>query len=158
MTDHHDDFAGHDHHYTGGEDDHHIPYEEPAAFDDVHHDLAWADPQHDDPPDLHMPDLPEAHVEPDLSTTDDPADVFPPTIDVGPLPEPVDGFPWIDTGSLGLVDPATVHATVDPVDPHELAEYAGTELPPGVDPWAALADSDDPATATLARWWAEHQQ
>jgi hypothetical protein len=89
--------------------------------------------------------------------TDDPAEpVFPPAVDVGPLPEPVDGFPWIDTGSLGVVDPAAVHETTDPVRPEELAEYAGTDLPPGVDPWAALADSDDPATSALARWWSEN--
>jgi hypothetical protein len=79
-------------------------------------------------------------------------------VDVGPLPEPVDGFPWIDTGSLGLVDPAAPHdAPPETVDPHELAEYAGTDLPPGVDPWAALAESEDPATSALARWWSEQQ-
>jgi hypothetical protein len=32
------------------------------------------------------------------------------------------------------------------------AEYAATDLPPGVDPWAALADSDDPATSALAAY------
>jgi hypothetical protein len=84
---------------------------------------------------------------------------FPPAIDVGPLPEPVDGFPWIDTGSLGVVDPATAHAApAEDVSPDELADYAGTELPPGVDPWAALADSEDPATSALARWWSQHPQ
>jgi hypothetical protein len=92
---------------------------------------------------------------PDYDSTDT---VFPPTVDVGPLPEPVDGFPWIDTGSLGVVDPAALHDTpADAVDPHELAEYAGTELPPGVDPWATLADSEDPATSALARWWSQQQ-
>ena len=138
MTDHHDDFA--DHHYTGGEDDHHIPFEEPAAFDDVHHDLAWVDPAHyDDPhvvPEDHIPDISETHL--DLPV-DDPAEVFPPTIDVGPLPEPVDGFPWIDSGSLGLADiAAALHEadTTDPVQPHELAEYA--------------------ATAALAKWWQQN--
>jgi hypothetical protein len=91
-------------------------------------------------------------------------DVFPAALDVGDLPEPVDGFPWIDTGSLGVADPALVDADLtdtdptdtDPTDrvrPEELAEYAGTELPRGVDPWAALADSDDPATSALAKWW-----
>jgi hypothetical protein len=35
----------------------------------------------------------------------------------------------------------------------DLAAYAGEELAPGVDPWATLADSDDPATSTLAKWW-----
>jgi hypothetical protein len=74
-------------------------------------------------------------------------------VDVGELPEPVDGFPWIDTGSLGAVDPATITEHTDPVRPEELAEYAGEQIPPGADPWATLADSDDPATSALARWW-----
>jgi hypothetical protein len=90
---------------------------------------------------------------PDWATPTDPIDVFPPSVDVGDLPEPVDGFPWIDTGSLGVVDPAAVTEHTDPVRPEELAEYAGEPIPPGADPWAALADSEDPATAALARWW-----
>jgi hypothetical protein len=92
-----------------------------------------------------------------VDTGDDPAAVFPPAVDVGPLPEPVDGFPWIDTGSLGLVGAGPVDAAaLSPVDPQDLAEYAAADLPPGVDPWAALAASDDPATSALARWWSEH--
>jgi hypothetical protein len=81
------------------------------------------------------------------------ADVFPPPVHVGELPEPVDGFPWIDTGSLGVVTAETPAATND-VDSADLAAYAETDLPPGVDPWAALAASDDPATAALAKFWA----
>ena len=38
-------------------------------------------------------------------------------------------------------------------DPAELAEYAAEDLPPGADPWAALAGSEDPATSALARFW-----
>jgi hypothetical protein len=177
MTDHHD-FA--DHHF---DDDHHDPlpfgedehvYQQPDE-----HAPAWDDDE--GLPDLHhdvMPDLSDtpgddaaaAHVEldhveavppeHDISEMSDEAaavDVFPPALDIGDLPEPVDGLPWIDSGSLGLADiAAALHdaqAGTDPVQPHELAEYAGTELPPGVDPWAALADSDDPATSALARWW-----
>lgn len=85
----------------------------------------------------------------------DQVSLFPPVVDVGPLPEPVDGFPWIDTGSLGLVDAGLVDPAqgFDPVHAGELAAYAAEDLPPGVDPWAALADSDDPATSTLAKWW-----
>jgi hypothetical protein len=93
---------------------------------------------------------PDAVPEPDA----DGAEVFPPMVDVGPLPEPVDGFPWIDTGSLGVVDLAAVPAAaVDDPDPQELAGYAAAELPPAQDPWAALAASDDPATAALARFY-----
>jgi hypothetical protein len=172
WPDHHDDHDPGAHDDPAYVDDHHDADPAPPPADDDH-DL-W-DLQHDHDhdagktdDDLH--DLPYEHHTEHTLTTDEPdaqhtapADeitdtVFPPAVDVGPLPEPVDGFPWIDTGSLGIVDPATIHtATHDPVDPHELAEYAGTELPPGVDPWAALADSDDPATSTLARWWAENQ-
>jgi hypothetical protein len=173
MTDH----GWLDHHDDGDPGFH----DEPQHFDD-HHDVEqppppehdyFDDPQHDHDHDLQQPDD-DVHDHPYEYHADEPAHeftaethdaavvepetVFPPALDVGPLPEPVDGFPWIDTGSLGLVDPATVHSGVDPVDPHELAEYAGTELPPGADPWATLADSDDPATANLARWWSEHQQ
>jgi hypothetical protein len=134
------------HDYHDAFDDHvaeHEVVDTPVHDDLAAHDVAVVEPDHHDP----VADLP-----------DDPApeSVFPPAVDVGDLPEPVDGFPWIDTGSLGVVDPAAVHETTDPVRPEELAEYAGTDLPPGVDPWAALADSDDPATSTLARWWTEN--
>jgi hypothetical protein len=98
---------------------------------------------------------------PDLSAEADGervVDVFPPAVDVGALPEPVDGFPWIDSGSLGLagIAAAVEQAQLDPVQPEELAEYAAADLPPGVDPWAELAGSDDPATSNLARWWSEN--
>ncbi|HEU4348167.1 MAG TPA: hypothetical protein VFR35_10295, partial [Actinoplanes sp.] len=93
---------------------------------------------------------------PDLA---DPVQVFPQILDVGPLPEPMDGFPWIDTGSLGAAGPQPVSAetlqavTGETPDPRELAEYAGVDLPGGQDPWAALADSDDPAVSALARFY-----
>ena len=178
MSDHHD-FG--DHHY----DDHH---DEPVPFDDHLHDTPyqpddhyqWADEhdhaiyeEHADPPptDDHHDHTPEPEPEPAHTTAgehdtlpetpDDPAAVFPPALELGALPEPVDGFPWIDTGSLGLADPGTLHALttaapLEPVNPHDLAEYAATELPPTTDPWAALADSDDPATSALARWWQQN--
>jgi hypothetical protein len=177
MTDHHD-FGVHDdgHHY----DDHHdepLPFDEPGHVEPAGDEHYGWDEHHDDPHDEPVADEHEATDVPGAEQhepamlddpagtvhdtapelTDDPAEpVFPPAVDVGPLPEPVDGFPWIDTGSLGVVDPAAVHETTDPVRPEELAEYAGTDLPPGVDPWAALADSDDPATSALARWWSEN--
>jgi hypothetical protein len=126
-----------------------------------HHDSGGADPLPATEADVPHPaavevsDLGPVGADPDAAP--DPGDdpVFPPAVDVGPLPEPVDGFPWIDTGSLGLVGAGPVDAGAGPVDPRELAEYAAADLPPGVDPWAALADSDDPATSALARWWAE---
>jgi hypothetical protein len=173
WPDHHDDPGYHDDHHDplhdpvpddgGHEVD--LPPDDDHGFWDVHHEdvVVPADVHHEDavyehhvdagpePVDTHQVAA-DPDVQPEYDGTDT---VFPPAVDVGPLPEPVDGFPWIDTGSLGVVD---VHeAQVDPVDPHELAEYAGTELPPGVDPWAALADSDDPATSALARWWSGQQ-
>ena len=172
MTDHHD--------YHDDYGDHHdqVPYDEPehaypAADDEpdpwLEHHLHDTADEHADQPDVERHadrlDLDQAAVEhhtdpPALdqndAAPDDITDVFPPPVDVGALPEPVDGFPWIDTGSLGTVDAAAAPSdTSTPVDPHELAEYAGTEIPPGADPWAALADSDDPAASTLARWWRE---
>lgn len=164
MTDHHDDF--------GHFDDHHDPmplddtpgHDDTPIFDHDDHEV-W---EHDEPryeiddpqpaPDHEIADLSEVGVHEDVAAIpeDDHVDVFPPTLDVGELPEPVDGFPWIDTGSLGVADPANTFEHVDPVRPEELAEYAGEQLPPGADPWAALADSDDPATSALARWWNEN--
>jgi hypothetical protein len=165
MTDHHD-FGDHDYHPY---DDDPLPYDDHTPAE--HHPYAdepWTDepsgrfdlPTFDDhPADDHPPaddDLDDVALT-DTETSaaavaDDPVEVFPPALDVD-LPEPVDGFPWIDTGSLGLVDAGVVSAADAPVQPAELAEYAETDLPPAVDPWAALADSDDPATAALARWW-----
>jgi hypothetical protein len=145
-------------------------------------DDVWDAPSHDEPPpgDDHDPGY-QHHVEepipaaehhsevvvdadphelatvgadPDaLPDTDDQVGVFPPVVDVGPLPEPVDGYPWIDTGSLGLIDPATVPTAAGSPDPGELADYAAEDLPPGADPWAALAGSPDPAIAALAKFW-----
>jgi hypothetical protein len=114
----------------------------------------WDDPGHDGHPGWDDP----GHVawdDPEAAAADH-VDVFPPALDVGELPEPVDGFPWIDTGSLGVVDPGPTVEHLDPVRAEELAAYAGEELPPGQDPWAALAGSDDPATSALARWWTNH--
>jgi hypothetical protein len=83
-----------------------------------------------------------------------PAELFPPALDV-PLPEPVDGYPWADPALLGgAAIGAPPDAPASAADPAGLAAYAGVELPPDADPWAVLADSDDPATSALARWWA----
>ncbi len=176
--------------------EHHDVLHDDVLHDDVLHDEdaapdepAWAGPDEPLPVDPHDPDLPYEHHEPvahaevaepppaevvgadpdalpEADTGGDPTEVFPPIVDVGPLPEPVDGFPWIDTGSLGLVGAGPIGAgpvdagpvdagTAHPApDPRELAEYAAEELPPGQDPWAALAGSDDPATRALVRFYA----
>ena len=145
------------HHVVDDPTEHAEPYpDEPA---DPH---AAADPftGHDADPlgaDPEAPILPATHDDmSDLPDAPDPVEVFPPALDVGDLPEPVDGFPWIDTGSLGLVPGLPAAEILEPVQPQELAEYAATDLPPAVDPWAVLADSDDPATSALAKWWSEN--
>ncbi|AGL17485.1 hypothetical protein [Actinoplanes sp. N902-109] len=146
---------------------------EPAehTWDDPHPAGPEPDPVHHEPDPVEHPaehpagvvDVTGGHAmgpvgaDPDAGVEhDDPLTAFPSPVDVGELPEPVDGFPWIDTGSLDL---SAVHAAAvagpERVDPAELAAYAGQDLPPGADPWAALAGSDDPATSALARWWSE---
>jgi len=169
MTDHHD--FGFDHHDFDGHDP--LPFDDHAQADDH---SAWADGHDDDishdvepvPHEVAAHDvvshdvddapLPETGAHADFSDISDLPEEppFPPAVDVGDLPEPVDGFPWIDTGSLGVADIHAALDTTDPVHPAELADYNATELPPGVDPWAALADSDDPATAALAKWWQQN--
>ena len=127
----------------------------------------WAEPRHEHDPagDLPHPGDPGADpaagepgqpvgADPDAPAHTPPAEVFPPSLDVGPLPEPVDGFPWIDTARLGADGPVPAEPVpVEPVPAADLAGYAAADLPPGADPWAVLAASDDPATAALARFW-----
>jgi hypothetical protein len=174
MTDHHD-FGDHGYDEHGFE--HHDPFEhdpEPFEHDPGDDHLSWDEPaaHHvvDEPEHAASEDAAVHHDDVDVTPAasddshpdlpgDTPVDVFPPAVEVGDLPEPVDGFPWIDSGSLGLADiQAALHEadTTEAVQPAELAEYAATDLPPGVDPWAALADSDDPATAALAKWWSQN--
>ncbi|MBL7257817.1 hypothetical protein [Paractinoplanes lichenicola] len=161
-----------DHHDFGDHED--FPIFDTPDGHDTHDDFSHlVDPvsyedQHFDTPEFHVPEVHHEEVVPDDPlpvedhaaaldiAADDPLDVFPPAVDVGELPEPVDGFPWIDTGSLGVVPAAALAETPEPVRAEELAEYAGVDLPPAQDPWAALADAEDPATSTLARWWQEN--
>ncbi|MEU4620534.1 hypothetical protein AB0G04_11225 [Actinoplanes sp. NPDC023801] len=124
--------------------------------------LPLADHVDVDPPDLpDLPDLPDPDTADvpalaDISAVaDDPA--FPPALDVD-LPEPVDGFPWIDPATLGAADPAGFLPPVENVTAEELAAYAGVDIPDGADAWSVLASSDDPATAALAKWWTQGEQ
>ncbi|HEY3503479.1 MAG TPA: hypothetical protein VGN37_11935 [Actinocatenispora sp.] len=115
----------------------------------------------DDPTaDEHAEPVPGA--EPDLDLVgDDPhwvaEDPFPPQLDVGEPPEPVDGFPWSDPAVLGEQHDTADAGTPGPVDaappPSDLLDYDAQDLPAGADPWQALAGSEDPATSSLARWW-----
>ena len=58
---------------------------------------------------------------------------FPPELDLD-VPEPVDGYPWVDMDVLG-------HAETEPwVNSVEASEYA-------------IADIDDPAAQALSRFW-----
>jgi hypothetical protein len=144
-----------------------IPHTEGASsLDDgvppAEHGGSWPDDGDHRGHDGHENDVPETatvvgadpDAYPDLDVPGDhgPDDLFPQPVDVGPLPEPVDGFPWTDAAVLGDAGPAEPH--VDAVDPHDLAGYAGADLPADPDEaWAALRDSADPATSALARWW-----
>jgi hypothetical protein len=168
----HDDLFGHDDGDPSGLDDLDDgldadagpdggPDTDQAAWDDQHEPGTG----HDDEAGPAVVDVTDGHgmgpvgADPDAAPDADQVSLFPPVVDVGPLPEPVDGFPWIDSSSLGLyhsglVEPVAAEpVATEPVPAEDLAAYAAEDLPPGVDPWAALADSEDPATSALARWW-----
>jgi hypothetical protein len=82
---------------------------------------------------------------------------FPPELSIVDPPEPVDGFPWSDPGTLGDGEPhdylgdGSLHGAPEA---SELAGYEGYDLPRGSDVWTVLFGVDDPATSSLARWWA----
>jgi hypothetical protein len=170
-----------DQHHDGGEHEDFEPADDisgrlPEPVDHVDDD-AWEMPddegqlsgwEHDAPPEHADEAAASWHDDPagagldEPPVAEEPVDVFPPVVDVGPLPEPVDGFPWIDSSSLGLIDagpisPVGADALAGTPEPQELAEYAAEELPPAVDPWAALAESEDPATAALAKFYRPDQ-
>jgi hypothetical protein len=158
--------------------------EEPLALDGhdadaSHHDVFPGPGDHTATPDDHgdsqhtdhdTPYVGTDHIvgaDPDLThhtddtTWADPA--FPPALEFGHPPEPVDGFPWSDPTLLGDPtahhvdaggDPFTTDQNLTTPSEHDLAEYAGADLPSHTDAWTALLDSDDPATSGLARWWA----
>ncbi|MGK5681509.1 hypothetical protein [Actinoplanes sp. URMC 104] len=171
MSDHHHDFGDEhtpddlplyespehaDDYGTSAYEDHHLDdadehdwLEQPGYAEDHHDPYTVDDTTPDDP---HTPAVDAG----DDDLTDGAPDVFPPSVDVGELPEPVDGWPWIDTGSLGVVPAEALADTPDPVRPEELAAYAGADLTDAQDPWAALAADEDPATSTLARWWQQN--
>ncbi|GIF13509.1 hypothetical protein [Actinoplanes teichomyceticus] len=146
MTDHWGDFDDHD---LPGLTDHddlpgiHEPADTPAPEEDL-----GPDP-HEHPTDPPAPD--HEHPADPPAPGDTAGDDFPPPLHVDELPEPVDGFPWIDTATLG--DPDTYQPPHEPVDPAALADHAGIDIPDGADPWTTLAASDDPAVSALARWW-----
>ena len=100
-------------------------------------------------------------VDPDLDhRADDPGwhdDPFPPELHLDGTPEPVDGFPWVDPATLGGHDvDVYIHAVTGDggADAHDLAQYGGIDIPAGSDPWTALFGAEDPATSSLAQWWA----
>lgn len=87
--------------------------------------------------------------------------VFPEELHLDNPPEPVDGFPWSDADVLGAGD-HSLSAAYDPsahldsADPADLAGYDGAGVHAGADPWSLLLGSDDPATSSLAGFWAPH--
>jgi hypothetical protein len=98
--------------------------------------------------------------DPDLRGGDGwPEPVFPEELHLDSPPEPVDGFPWSDADALGGAD-HSLSAAYDPAvhqdlaDPSGLAGYDGVDVPPGADAWSLLLSSEDPATSSLAGFWA----
>jgi hypothetical protein len=124
-------------------------------FSDVDEDDQQAPALDPDPVPGTDPDLDLVGDDPDWAAED----VFPPQLEIGEPPEPVDGFPWSDPAVLGEQHDLSVQ---DPGEPAaqpggsagDLFDYDGQSVPDGVDPWQALAGSDDPATSSLARFWA----
>jgi len=144
-----------------------------AVPGDHHHDVAPGD--HDGQPDPaadhadgHAYEVNDGHgdatgdhlvgVDPDLDhRADDPGwhdDPFPPELHLDATPEPVDGFPWIDPASLGGHDVDDYTHSPAGAESLDLAHYSGIDIPDGTDPWTALFGSEDPATSSLAQWWA----
>lgn len=129
------------------------PYGDDGATDDPGADGATDEPGDaaDGEAALGPADLGPVGADPDVDPYADgtwPAPAFPEAIDVGPPPEPVDGFPWVDPATLG--DPGAVAGDPTPTGdaaPADLAEYAA------LDPGTPLTATDDPATAALARFW-----
>jgi hypothetical protein len=130
------------------------------GHDPIHDDAAQHDADTDDQPAAadHLvgadPDLPG---DPDGTWHDGD---FPPALDLDVRPEPADGYPWADPGTLGDVpdgyglDDHTALTATGSAAPGDLFAYAGIDPPaPGIDPWANLLGSDDPATSSLARFW-----
>jgi hypothetical protein len=158
----HDTPFGDDHHEYEGDDE---PFDagtpfEPDALVSEHHDwLAGFDDGTDGGDDL--PDTVEDPVgaglfgvDPDVAAYTGgvwPTAEFPAALDLGGAPpEPIDGPPWTDPGVLGTVMPDFEPDVAPAPEIGDLASYAGLE--PGAG-WDALAASDDPATAALARFW-----
>lgn len=142
----------------------------PADGDPAQH--AESEPGTDPHPDTDAGVVQQAETfgsDPDLHGDDGwPEPLFPEELHLDSPPEPVDGFPWSDADVLGgpdhslsaAYDPAVY---TDPADPSDLAGYdAGTDaghgadVPAGGDPWSLLLNSDDPATSSLAGFWAPH--
>jgi len=133
--------------------------------DDGGHDAdAFTGADEDDQQDPGLDADPLPGTDPDVDHVgDDPDwaadDVFPPQLDIGETPEPVDGFPWSDPAVLGDEHDLSGHDAADPGaapggSAGDLADYDGQAVPAGADPWQVLAGSDDPATSSLARFWA----
>jgi hypothetical protein len=133
-------------------------YDDDTGHDDAHDAVAAHDEQ--DPDVTYAEPIDGSH--PDLDTVGDHPgwsdDPFPPQLDLGEPPEPVDGFPWSDAAVLGdehdtSGTAADYQPSFDQPPAGDLVAYDAQEVPAGEDPWRAMAGSDDPATSSLARFW-----
>ncbi|GLL07993.1 hypothetical protein [Dactylosporangium matsuzakiense] len=172
----HDDLGGHEDTGGSGGDGHGGDGEHDVQLDDRHldpghdgtgsHDTGSHDtgdpgrPDHDGGAEHHEAAF---GADPDVdASADDPAwhDVqFPDELHLQDPPAPVDGFPWTDADVLGGPD-HSLSAAFDPAvepgtaEPGGLADYEHLDVPPGTDPWSLLLGSEDPATSSLATYWA----
>ncbi|MEH1016494.1 hypothetical protein V6U90_25740 [Micromonospora sp. CPCC 206060] len=90
-------------------------------------------------------------ADPDLPVGADPGGHFPAPLTFDGLPEPVDGYPWVDVGLLGDTPVDVPPAGAAPPAVTDLAGWAGSTA----GDWAALAADTDPMTSALARFWGD---
>lgn len=162
LAGHHDDsdLSGYDHdgglehdgafeHDGGLEHDAGDPFAPDALVGDHHDWSAGLDEPDDGLNAIHGTDM--FGADPDVAAYL-PIHEFPAVLDL-PDVTPVDGPPWTDPSMLGSYLPADGPLPVGQPDMSELAAYAGLDPGSAGAGWDALLESDDPATAALARFW-----
>jgi len=119
----------------------------PLGYEAADAQFGHADTAHPDPVFGADPDAPGDHGDTGFGTPE-----FPPHVDLGDLPDPVDGPPWTDATLLGGEPLADLAQHAGLPSPADLLGYAGIDVG-HADPWAALRAAEDPAANALARWW-----
>jgi hypothetical protein len=120
---------------------------QPLGYEAAGAQFGHADAAHPDPVFGADPDAPGEHGDDGFGSPE-----FPPPVDLGDLPAPVDGPPWTDATLLGGEPLADLAPPTGLPSPADLLGYAGLDVEQA-DPWAALRAVEDPAANALARWW-----